>query len=96
MEIVVRSFTESRFQAIVNATNKLINLLGNQFFPLQPPTLSYDTLGATYHTTNSIFCARMKHITIDFHFILDQVANGLLDIWLMSTKNQIADVMTVA
>jgi hypothetical protein len=48
----------------------------------QPPTvvLWCDNLGANYLSTNPTFHARTKHIEVDYHFVREQIAKGLLDI----------------
>ena len=36
----------------------------------------------------------MKHIAIDYHFVRDQVFKGLLRVFNISTKDQLADALT--
>jgi hypothetical protein len=55
-----------------------------------------DNLGATYLSANLTFHARMKHIEVDYHFVLEQVVKGLLDIKFISTSDQVADGFTKA
>ena len=35
-----------------------------------------------------------KHVEIDIHFMRDYVANGVLDVLFVSTKDQLADILT--
>ena len=60
----------------------------------QRPCLWYDNLGATYLSANPVFHDRTKHIEIDYHFVRERVAEELLDIKLISTKDQVADGFT--
>ncbi|GAA0174373.1 hypothetical protein LIER_43972 [Lithospermum erythrorhizon] len=53
-----------------------------------------DNLGATYLCANSVFHARTKHIKINFHFVREKVAWKELQIQLISSKDQIVDVLT--
>lgn len=43
-----------------------------------PPTIFCDNLSALYMTVNPIFHARSKHIEIDYHYVRERVALGLL------------------
>jgi hypothetical protein len=50
-----------------------------------------DNLGAKYLASNPVFHGRVKHIEIDYHFVCERVAQGLLHIDYVSTRDQIAD-----
>ena len=59
-----------------------------------PPTLYCDNLSALYMTINPVFHARSKHIELDYHFVHERVALGLLVTKHVSTAKQIADIFT--
>ena len=96
--MVARSSTDVEYQAIVSTVNEvhwLTSLLWELGHPLSsPPTLWCDNLSATYLTSNPIFHSRSKHLEIDFHFVRDKVLNHELHVKYISSKDQIADVLT--
>jgi histone deacetylase 1/2 len=97
---VSRSSTEAEYKAMANATAELIWVqsvleeLGVKI--AQPPVLWCDNLGPTYLSSNPVFHARTKHIEIDYHFVRERVANKMLDIRFIGSKDQIADGFTKA
>jgi hypothetical protein len=95
-----RSSTESEYKALANASVQLIwiqSLLRELRVSLpRAPFLYCDNIGATYLTSNPIYHARTKHIEIDYHFVLDQVADKYLKVKFISGKDQLADVLTKA
>jgi hypothetical protein len=97
---VSRSSTEAEYKALANATTELIwveALLCELGVKLkEKPCLWCDNLGATYLSVNPVFHARTKHIEIDFHFVRERVADNLLNIKFISSKDQVADGFTKA
>jgi hypothetical protein len=55
-----------------------------------------DNLGVAYLSANPMFHMRIKHIEVDYHFMRERVAKGLLDIQFISTSDQVADGFTKA
>ncbi|GJY83334.1 retrovirus-related pol polyprotein from transposon TNT 1-94 [Tanacetum coccineum] len=45
---------------------------------------------------NNVQHSRLKHIDIRFHFIKEQVENGVVEIYFVNTKYQLADIFTKA
>jgi histone deacetylase 1/2 len=97
---VSRSSTEAEYKSLANATAEVIwvqtvlkelGIKGPKF-----ARLWCDNLGATYLSANPVFHARTKNIEVDFHFVRERVAQGLLQIRFISTKDQIADGFTKA
>jgi histone deacetylase 1/2 len=95
---VSRSSTESEYKALANATAELIwveALLGELgVSESRPPILWCDNIGETYLSSNPVFHARTKHIEVDFHFVRERVAQKLLQIKFISSKDQLADIFT--
>jgi hypothetical protein len=60
----------------------------------KPACLWCDNLGATYLSANPVFHARTKHIEVDYHFVRERVSQGLLEVQLVSTLDQVADGFT--
>lgn len=58
------------------------------------PTVYCDNLNALHMTINPVFHARIKHIELDYHFVRERVALGLLVTKHVSTMNQVADIFT--
>jgi hypothetical protein len=50
-----------------------------------------DNMGVKYLSSNPVFHGRTKHIEVDYHFVRDQVMKHLLDVWFISTDDQITD-----
>ena len=63
--------------------------------PVQfPPTLFSNNLGATYLSANLVFHSRMKHLTIDYHFVCDLVQSSELRVVYVSAGDQLVDALT--
>ena len=95
---VSRSSTEAEYKAVADATAELIWIqvllreLG--ISQARAPSLWCDNIGATYLSTNPIFHRRTKHVEVDYHFVCEQVSTRQLDVRLISSKDQLANIMT--
>jgi hypothetical protein len=95
---VSRSSTEAEYKEVANATAEVIwiqvLLRELEISQNRPPNLWCDNIGATYLTANPIFHRRMKHVEVDYHFVHERVASRQLDVRIISSKDQVADIMT--
>ena len=70
---VARSSTEAEYQAVATATSEIMwlqNLLTElQIHMSQPPHLLCDNIGATCLCSNPVLHSRMKHMSLDYHFV---------------------------
>jgi hypothetical protein len=93
-----RSSTEAEYKSLANATTEVmwVQTLLRELGVKAPryAKLWCDNLGATYLSANPVFHARTKHIEVGFHFVRERVAQGLLRIQFVSTKDQVADGFT--
>jgi hypothetical protein len=90
--------TESKYKALANATAELIwlqSLLQELGISQErPPVMWCDNIGATNLSANPVFHARTKHIKVDYHFVCERVAQKLLQIKFISSKDQLANIFT--
>lgn len=95
---VARSSTESEYKSVANVSAELSwlrFLLAELGVVLSTcPTVWCDNIGAVFLSHNPVFHARTRHIEVDYHFVRDQVAKRLLRVSNISSKDQLADVLT--
>ena len=95
---IARSSTEAEYKSLALATcdiiwvQSLLSELG--IFLKSSPVLHCDNIGATYLAANPVMHSRTKHIDLDFHFVRERVAIKALQIAVVSSKDQLADIMT--
>jgi hypothetical protein len=97
---VSRSSTEAEYKLLADATAELIwvQLVLKELGVKKPfaVVLWCNNLRATYLSANPAFHARMKHIEVDYNFVRERVAKGLIDIRFISTGDQVANGFTKA
>jgi hypothetical protein len=95
---ISRSSTEAEYRAMANTTAELTWLafiLKDLCITLSSPSILYcDNLSALHMTVNPVFHARSKHIELDYHFVRERVARGLLVTQHISSVNQVANLFT--
>jgi len=94
---VARASAEAEYRGVTNAAEEVIwlqSLLRELGVPQSPPIVLCDNFGATYLSISPIRHSRSKHVKIDIHFVRDYIANGVLDVRFVSTKDQLADILT--
>ncbi|XP_019099653.1 PREDICTED: uncharacterized protein LOC109132484 [Camelina sativa] len=99
-QVTSLSSTESEYRSMVLATCELLwlnQLLKDlQVTVTSPAKLFCDNKSTIHIATNPVFHERMKHIEIDCHTIRDQMKNGFLKLFSVSSANQHVDILTKA
>lgn len=93
-DTVARSSTEAEYRSIANAACEILwiqSLLAEVGISLAAaPTLWCDNLGATYIALNPVLHHRIKHLSLDFHFVRERVQNKTLQVAFIPSSDQIA------
>lgn len=96
--IVSLSSTESEFIAVCMASCELLhikNLLNDLKINYSLPILlNEDNQSTIKLLKNFENNKRCKHIDVKFHFIVDLLAKGIIDLMYISTNDQLADIFT--
>jgi hypothetical protein len=97
---VSRSSTEAEYKAVANTTAEVMwiqTLLMEIGIPCpKQAKLWCDNIGAKYLTSNHVFHSRVKHVEIDYYFVRERIAKGLLCIDYVPSGDQVADRFTKA
>ncbi|GKA32140.1 RmlC-like cupins superfamily protein [Tanacetum coccineum] len=96
--VVSRSSTEAEYSALADTTCEVtwIQCLLKEFqvnVPAPIPMMC-DNASSIALASNHVHHARSKHIEIDCHFVKDKVKAGQILPQYISTKNQLADILT--
>ncbi|GAU43620.1 hypothetical protein TSUD_185130 [Trifolium subterraneum] len=96
--IVSRSSSEAEYRALAQATCEgqwLMYLLQDFKIAHTEPIILYcDNNSALHIAANPVFHERTKHIEIDCHVVRDKVQNDLIHLLPVSSKEQVADILT--
>jgi hypothetical protein len=96
---VALSSMEAEYMAATAACQEAISLrslLEEIGLPLKALTLFMDNQSAIFQAQNSVVTARSKHIDIKHHFVRECLEQGRVQVKWISTKDQIADILTKA
>ncbi|MCH79633.1 copia protein [Trifolium medium] len=96
--VVSRSSSEAEYRALAHATCEgqwLVYLLRDFHISHSSPIVLYcDNKSAIHIAANPVFHERTKHIEIDCHVVRDKVQSGLIHLLPVSSKEQVADILT--
>jgi transposase InsO family protein len=92
------STAEAEYKAAAAATQEALyqrQLLADLGFKQEGPTVLYeDNTAAESLIKNPVLHQRSKHIDIKYHFIRERYQSGEIDVQHVSSKDQLADVLT--
>lgn len=95
---VSRSSTEAEYRALAYTASELtwINYLLRDLRVPQPAPalLQCDNLSTVHLSANPGFHSRSKHIEVDYHYIREHVALGVIEIRHIPASLQVADIFT--
>ena len=96
--MVCLSTAEAEFVAATEASKELVwfrNFLIELGFPQNNPAVLHEDNQATIRmASNPVVSARNRHFSIKMHWIREQVANDIVTLQYVSTKDQLADILT--
>jgi hypothetical protein len=96
---VSTSSCEAEYMAASTAAKEVLGVINilKTFTNIElPTTMHIDNIGATYLSENEIHNKRSKHIDIRYHHVRDLVAQKILSIAYINTKDNVADIQTKA
>lgn len=95
---VARSSTEAEYRALTEDASEIkwiTSLLSElSLHSTSTPTMFSDNIGATYLSANPVFHSRMKYLALDYHFVREQVQEGVFHVPHIYSADQLADALT--
>ncbi|GKB79270.1 hypothetical protein Tco_0946165 [Tanacetum coccineum] len=91
------SSTEAEYIALSGCCSQILwirSQLTNYSFQFNKIPLYCDNKSAIALCCNNVQHSRAKHIDIRYHFIKKQVENGIVELYFIWTKYQLADIFT--
>uniref|UniRef100_A0A803P6V3 Copia protein n=1 Tax=Cannabis sativa TaxID=3483 RepID=A0A803P6V3_CANSA len=99
-QIVFRSSTEAEYKTMANTTSELVwllSLLKELRIEHKGPAIMYcDNKAAQHIAANPVFHEKTKHIKIDCHLVREKVPQGIVKTDHVSSREQLADILTKA
>lgn len=93
---ISHSSIEAEYRALATTTAELCwfcYLFHERRIPVcSSPSLFVDNISALHMAANPIFHSRTRHIEIDYHFVRELLARGVLHTRYISSHNQLADI----
>ncbi|GKB07808.1 retrovirus-related pol polyprotein from transposon TNT 1-94 [Tanacetum coccineum] len=93
-DLVIVVFMCARYQA--KPTEKHLSALTDYEFDYNKIPLYSDSQSAIALSWNTVQYSRTKHIDVCYHFIKEQVENGVVELYFVKTNYQLADIFTKA
>ncbi|GKF30521.1 hypothetical protein Tco_0100319, partial [Tanacetum coccineum] len=75
-------------------TKKHLKALTDYGFQFNKIPLYYDNKSAIALCYNNVQHSKAKHINVRYHFIKEQVENGIVELYFVQTEYQLADIFT--
>ena len=97
---VSRSSAEAEYMAMAEVTAELRGLktllLDFGIRHDEPMTIRCDSKPAIHISNNPVFHERTKHVESECHFVRDDIVRGIVKLFHVSTKEQLADILMKA
>ncbi|GJT57139.1 hypothetical protein Tco_0992193 [Tanacetum coccineum] len=91
------SSTEAEYIALSGCCSQILwmrSQLTDYGFQFNKIHMYYDNKSVIALCCNNVQHSRAKHIDIRYHFIKEQVENGIVELYFVRTKYQLADIFT--